>query len=353
MLKAEYRKHILNFNFPAGTSRGVLQNKPSWIIRVSDKNCEISGFGEVSIIPGLSIDDPDKIEDEIKKYCLLINKSEALYPIIPDSFPAVRFGFETAIADFIKGGKGLLFRSPFTNGEQSIKINGLIWMNDFDSMVEQIDEKISSGFSCIKLKIGAIDFDKEIEILRYLRERYSALNITIRVDANGAFSPDEALEKIKAISQYNIHSIEQPIKQGLISEMEKICRKAKVPVALDEELIGISRYENKERIISAIRPQYIILKPSLLGGFHSSEEWISIADKYKTQWWVTSALEGSIGLNAISQWTFTLNSEMYQGLGTGKLFSNNFTSSLLIKNGTLLFDPKIESDWDKIFDIEK
>jgi len=231
-----------------------------------------------------------------------------------------------------------LFPSEFTKGEKSIPINGLVWMGTKEFMKIQIKEKISSGFSCIKMKIGAIDFDTELELLTSIRKEFSSKDIELRVDANGAFTPKEALEKLKHLSALEIHSIEQPIKQGQFEEMALLCEQTPLPIALDEELIGVFSETKKEEILQIIQPQFIILKPSLIGGFQGSTEWIEKAIKYNVSWWITSALESNVGLNAIAQFTYTLQNKMPQGLGTGGLYANNFEAPLEIEKGNLHYN---------------
>jgi len=236
-------------------------------------------------------------------------------------------------------GRRILFPSSFTLGKTAIDINGLVWMGEFDFMKRQIREKIEAGYTCIKLKIGAIEFDEELELVRNVRNEFSENDIEIRVDANGAFSPEDALGKLEQLSEYDLHSIEQPIKQGHWENMAELCEQTPLPIALDEELIGVNEFEQKKTLLRTISPHYIILKPSLVGGFQSSEEWIGIAEKNNIGWWVTSALESNIGLNAIAQWTYYLENKMPQGLGTGQLYTNNFESPLKITKGKLYFDP--------------
>jgi o-succinylbenzoate synthase len=345
MLHATYKKYALNFRKPAGTSRGVLLNKESYFISLTDDELPgISGIGECSILKGLSPDDRPDLEAKIRQSCR--NISEILQNPIESlsEWPAIRSGIEMAFIDLQNGGKRLLFPSTFTRGEGSIPINGLIWMGKPDDMIRQIDEKLGSGFRTIKMKIGSIEFEEELGLIRHIRKHHKANEIAIRLDANGAFQPGEALEKLKRLAEYDIHSIEQPIRQGQVETMAGLCNNSPVPIATDEELIGITRTVEKIRLLESIRPQYIILKPSLLGGFEASAEWIRLAEASGTGWWVTSALESNIGLNAIAQWTATLNNPLPQGLGTGGLFTNNFPSPLQVENGALHFNTC--NQWD-------
>jgi o-succinylbenzoate synthase len=345
MLQATYKKHTLNFKIPGGTSRGILTSKDSWYIIVSEtENPNIKGIGECSILPNLSIDDRPDFEEKLKEVVDNIDRHEYLLSEGLLEFPAIRFGLETAIRDLKQNGKRELFPSDFTSGKEGIAINGLIWMGDFAFMRKQIIEKIEAGFRCLKLKIGAIDFDEELRLLGLIRKDFNKTDLELRVDANGAFSPADALEKLKRLAEYKLHSIEQPIKQGQVLEMAHLCEKTPLPIALDEELIGITDEDILEALLRTINPQYIILKPSLLGGLDLSSLFIETAEEYGIGWWVTSALEGNIGLNAIAQWTFTLDNPMYQGLGTGQLFTNNIPSPLAIEDAALFYDPK--NEWD-------
>jgi L-alanine-DL-glutamate epimerase-like enolase superfamily enzyme len=242
----------------------------------------------------------------------------------------------------------LLFPSNFTSGKESIEINGLIWMGTPEFMQQQITEKIAQGFRCVKLKIGALDFNKEVELLHSIRAKFSPSEIEIRVDANGGFDEINALDKINQIAGYQIHSIEQPIPKNMTDSMSVLCKNTPIPIALDEELIGIFSAEEKEALLLKIKPQFIILKPSFVGGFTGTLEWINLAKKHEIGWWITSALESNIGLNAIAQWTYLQQNNMPQGLGTGGLYTNNIDASLEVKDGKLWYNPSIE--WKVNFD---
>ncbi|MBT8244496.1 MAG: o-succinylbenzoate synthase [Winogradskyella sp.] len=335
-MKAKYYQYILDFKRPSGTSRGVMTTKETWFIILEENGKK--GIGECGILRGLSIDDRPDFEDKLKWLCDNINLGlEKLLSELVE-FPSIQFGLEIAFKSLNSDNTFILFPSKFAKGVDSININGLVWMGDEAFMRQQIEEKIDSGFNCIKLKIGAIDFQTELDILKSIRREFSVSDIQLRVDANGAFQPNEALEKLKKLSEYQLHSIEQPIKPKQFSDMAMLCKASPLDIALDEELIGVFSGEEKEEIISTIKPQYIILKPSLIGGITGSQSWIDIAESHKVEWWITSALESNIGLNAIAQWTYTLNNKMPQGLGTGSLFANNFQSPLSVKNGTLQYD---------------
>ena len=332
---ATYKKYKFLFKIPGGTSRGILHEKNSWFLIL--KNNSKVGVGECSVINGLSLDDPSKIESKLDWICLNINIDPLLLFKELINFPAIVFGLEMALKAVDSENENVLFPSAFTNGKNSIPINGLVWMGDIDFMKSQVDLKLYEGYRCLKLKIGALDFDKEYSLLKSIRDKYSSSELEIRLDANGAYSYKDSLRILNKLSELNIHSIEQPIKAGQIKQMSELCISSPIPIALDEELIGINSIEDKIKLIEEIKPQYIILKPSLIGGFKSSEEWINILPN-STKYWVTSALESNVGLSAISQWVYTLNCSLPQGLGTGSLFSNNFSSPLSIKNAKLHYN---------------
>ncbi len=337
-MKASYKKHILNFKRPSGTSRGVLNTKETYFLILRTE--EGFGVGECGLLRGLSVDDRPDYEEELAGVCenIELGVSEAdLYEAL-EEFPSIQFGVETAFKSLHSKNPFELFPSEFTNGEASIPINGLVWMGDKVFMKQQISEKLKEGFTCIKMKIGAIGFKTEIELLKSIRTEFFASEVELRVDANGAFSPKEALEKLKVLSDLQLHSIEQPIKQGQWQEMARLCEETPLPIALDEELIGVFSEEEKTKLLDTIKPQFIILKPSLVGGFRGSDTWINLAEKHNAGWWITSALESNVGLNAISQYTFTKNSKLPQGLGTGSLYTNNIDSPLKVSNGALHYN---------------
>lgn len=345
MLKANFYKHILHFKRPAGTSRGVMHEKPVWYLVVwDDARPEIRGIGECSPLAGLSCDDRPGYEAMIHWTASRIHlPPEIIYSELTP-WPSIRFGVEMALRDLSLGGNRILFPSGFTAGEQAIPINGLVWMGNMEFMLREVEERLSKGFRVIKMKVGAIDFKNECDILAGLRERYDGDRIEIRLDANGAFSVDEAPGKLEYLSRFSIHSIEQPIRAGQPEAMAELCRKSPIPVALDEELIGIHDYRGKEELLRMIHPRYIILKPSLLGGFTGSLDWIRLAEKLHIGWWITSALESNIGLNAIAQWTATLGNPLPQGLGTGSLYTNNIPAPLKVEGGALHYDSRLV--WD-------
>lgn len=357
VVQARAVPYLLHFKFEAGTSRGVLTAKESFLVECSSPDFPgFKGYGEAGPLPGLSIDD---VPDFGVQFAVLLQSLDGvrfstdtddlllqLKAIVPDRFPSMRFALETALLDLVHGGKRKILPNEFYEKRRSIPINGLVWMNDFKHMWQQIETKIADEYRCIKIKIGAIDFSQECDLLGMIREKFPASEISIRVDANGAFTAEEALGKLMRLSAYDIHSIEQPIKAGNVAEMARICAESPVPVALDEELIGIYSVEEKIALLTSIRPQYIILKPTLLGGIQASKEWIQLAEGLGIGWWITSALEGNIGLNSIAQFTSTYLPKMPQGLGTGQLYQNNIASPLYISDGHLIYGPS--DGWEDI-----
>ncbi|MES2863933.1 MAG: o-succinylbenzoate synthase [Bacteroidota bacterium] len=341
-MKATYKKYILNFKRPSGTSRGVLTEKETWFLLL-EENGKI-GIGECGLLRGLSVDDRPDYEEKLKWVCqnIHLGKDKLWQELL--EFPSIQFGVEMAFLSLQSETPFELFRSDFTKGKDAITINGLVWMGEEAFMKQQIEEKLADGFTCIKLKIGAIDFQQELDLLAFIRKHFDEKTIEIRVDANGAFLPNEALEKLQLLSHYQLHSIEQPIKAGQFEAMQQLCEQTPFPIALDEELIGVFTYEDKVKLLETIQPQYIILKPSFIGGIKGSLEWIEIAEKRNIGWWMTSALESNIGLNAIAQFTYTLNNKMPQGLGTGGLYTNNFDCPLEIKKGQLVYNNELS--WD-------
>ncbi|MFC5411892.1 o-succinylbenzoate synthase [Larkinella bovis] len=348
-LKANFFKYTLHFTFEAGTSRGVLNEKDSYFVRISDDDDpDVVGWGECAPLRGLSIDDRPDFAEQLRHTCDLFNQLDLqlfhwnvpiFLQLISDQLPSIQFGFETAMRDFINGGERTVFKNEFGTGEKAIPINGLVWMGKPEVMRRQIEEKLEAGYTTIKLKIGALDFQQECALIESIRSRFGADQIAIRVDANGAFSVDDALEKLKQLATYQIHSIEQPIRPGQFDSMTELCRQSPVPIALDEELIGHMEYVDRTRLLKRLQPQFITLKPSLLGGFIHCDQWIEIASRLGIGWWITSALESNIGLNAIAQYTAQFKNPLPQGLGTGQLYHNNLESPLTIDRGFLKTDP--------------
>jgi o-succinylbenzoate synthase len=333
-LKLSFEPRALQFKKAAGTSRGTMLEKKLWLLRAEFEGK--MGVGECSVIPGLSPDysDDTQFESVLTKLCG-DPQSFLFSPEKLANYPSILFGLETAVIDLMNGSSGILFPSEFTAGKRGIPINGLVWMGDPEDMQEQIESKLAAGFTCIKMKVGAIDFEEEIRLLKSIRDRYSKEQITIRVDANGAFTETEALEKLGRLAELDIHSIEQPLAAGQNDAYERLCASTPVPIALDESLIGIHSIADKLGLLRKIKPQFIILKPSLHGGLKGTREWIHVANQLGIPFWITSALESNIGLNAIAQFTATLNPTLPQGLGTGGLFVENFPSSMFIDNGYL------------------
>jgi o-succinylbenzoate synthase len=339
MFQYHIHPRLLDFIIPAGTSRGVMKQKKSWLIELHDTNTKNTGWGECSIIENLSPDFTNEVYylNQLNKALSDLRENEFDLASL-NNMPSIKFGIETAMISLKSSNPFNLFDTPFSNGDEGILINGLIWMGNIDFMQKQIETKLLQGFSCLKLKIGALRFEDELQIIARIRKKFSPEILEIRVDANGAFSYDSTLVKLAQLSKYHIHSIEQPIKAGNWIEMCSLCANTPIPIALDEELIGTSNKEQKKQLLNTIRPQYIILKPSLLGGFESCTTWIELAEKKGIQWWITSALESNLGLNAIAQYASTFPLKIPQGLGTGSLYSNNIPSPLMVVGEKLMYD---------------
>ena len=344
-LKFNFFERNLQFHFEAGTSRGILTSKKSYFFEIQQLGKKY--IGEAGPLKGLS---PEFQEDLMEEFILSIQNqlkfgipqtiAELKGQLTKHPFkePSFQMAFEMAFLAYVNQKEEIYFNNSFSQGKSSLPINGLIWMGSPDFMLHQIEEKLQEGYSCLKLKIGAIDFETELSILKGIRKKYSSKEITLRVDANGAFASKEALTKLNQLDTYELHSIEQPIKAGQWPEMAELIRKSPIPIALDEELIGVRNLQDKIKLLETIKPPYIILKPSLLGGFFETEEWINLAEERNIAWWITSALESNFGLNAIAQFTANFPVTMPQGLGTGKLYTNNFTSSLRISKGNLMYE---------------
>ncbi len=338
-LAASFSKHRLNFKFEAGTSRGILKSKDSYFLKVwDDQNPHCTGLGEAGPLKGLS-PDYGQVSGYMKDLCSLIGsfKIPACHEeiwglvdqIVSPEAPSVRFALECALIDLINGGQKILFEGNFTKGKQTVPINGLVWMGSFEFMKEQVDRKIAEGYQCIKIKIGAIDFDQECALLDYIRTNYRA-DISLRVDANGAFTAENITTKLSVLAPFNLHSIEQPVMPGQMELIKKICAISPVPIAFDEELIGVNQPGERQKLLSYAQPQFIVLKPTLLGGLKAASDWIGLAEDLGIGWWITSALESNVGLNALAQFTANANPGIAQGLGTGKLFHNNVPPDHLV-----------------------
>lgn len=344
--------HTLKFKFKAGTSRGSYTEKKSWFIKVwRADNPEVFGLGECGPLPGLSPDDSENFQTDLQNSLnhsldqLGENLTEAIIfdaiRKVDPKLPSVKFGLETALLDLKNGGQRKILACDFYQGHHPIPINGLIWMGEKDFMMQQVKDKIEDGFTCIKIKVGAIDHEEEMEVIRFIRNRFPVDDMTIRLDANGAYTKKNVFPILEAFSKYGIHSIEQPVRQGQPELMQKVCAQSPIPIALDEELIGKT---DKEVLLDSIRPTYIILKPTLIGGIRETLDWIRVAEQRKTGWWMTSLLESNIGLNSIAQLASYLKVSMPQGLGTGQLYENNILSPLKVENGNIVYDPS--EPWD-------
>lgn len=361
-LQASFNKRIFHFSFDARTSRGSMKDKTSWFIKVwNSTQPELKGVGECGPLAGLSPDHAPDLQEKIEEIVNRFNTQALDIPSVANlselhsfltrslgidivKYPSILFAFETALLDLLNGGHKVIFNNPFMQGTP-IPINGLIWMGGLDFMLQQIEIKIRDGFRCVKLKVGGIDFEKECDVLQYIRRKYFRENITIRLDANGAFRSGDAMYKLNELVKYDVHSIEQPLKPGS-PEMAELCRTSPIPIALDEELIGITKRKEKEDLLARLKPAYIILKPTLHGGLYSCQEWIQIAENQNIGCWITSALESNIGLNAIAQFTAQYFIHMPQGLGTGMLYTDNIDSPLTVNKGFLSYDHDLP--WDEI-----
>ena len=363
MLFAEYITHRLSFRFDAGTSKGILHERKIFVIKLHFTiRPDVAGYGECATIPHISPDDHPDYERYLKHTCAQINRSQTSHlsswedPInwvyrvldscMPEDFPSINFGFETALLDLVHGGKRIIFPSDYVKGKIRLPINGLVWMNTIEQMRKEAFSKIQDGFQCIKFKIGAINWEEELDLLHEIRNSEHGKEIILRVDANGAFHPETALDKLNQLAHLNLHSIEQPIAKGQWQAMAKLCHESPFPIALDEELSGLKTKEEKELLLDTIKPQYIVLKPSMVGGLAHTAEWIELAQARNIGWWITSALESNIGLNAIAQFTAQYDFQMHQGLGTGNLYEVNFNSPIQVKNAYLQYNPRMA--WENL-----
>ena len=330
----EIEERTLHFKQPAGTSRGIYTTRQIWLVRLKDGKRE--GIGECAPLPDLSCDAIPDYAEVLARFCEKFCQTGVLDDEALRDYPSMRFGLETALLNLRHG--ACLFDTAFSHGEEGIPINGLVWMGNYEEMLYRMEEKLEKGFRCVKLKIGAIDFDQELELVKHIRERFSFHEVELRLDANGAFPYEEALYKLELLSQYAIHSIEQPIKAGQWAYMAELCRESPLPIALDEELIGVNDPEMKAYMLHIIKPRYIILKPSLHGGMTGCREWIEAARELGVGSWITSALESNIGLDAIAQFASHVYGDairMPQGLGTGQLFTDNIPMPLEIRGDQL------------------
>ena len=370
MYKIDISERTLHFKQPAGTSRGVYTTRHSYYLTLtSDELPGVEGVGECATLPDLSCDAKPEYEMTLRQVCQMVEQMGRIPYDMIRAYPSITFGLETAFASFFDAAKKFLeivpaegasssemlkqkgvsvpagmenltdlFDSPFGRGEEGITINGLVWMGTYEEMLARLEEKLQAGFHCVKLKIGAIDFFKELDLIKRIRDVYTQQQVELRVDANGGFLPENAMNQLEALAKYDIHSIEQPIKQHQWPKMAQLCRETPLPIALDEELIGVNVRSMKEALLDTIRPQYIILKPSLHGGIYGCNEWIQLANQRGIGSWITSALESNIGLNAIAHYAAKVygpNVEMPQGLGTGQLFTHNIPMPLEIRGDKL------------------
>jgi o-succinylbenzoate synthase len=338
-LLASYKKYALRFKKPAGTSRGYLYRQDNYFIRLARRdNPTCFGLGECGPLAGLSLDDRPDLERRLARICDDINRGRSPDDFDLADFPALAFGLEMARLDLQNGGQRILFETPFSRGEVSLPIHGLIWMAGREGLLKQVHQKVEAGFRCLKLKVGALDFEAECAVLNFIREAYPPDQIEIRLDANGAFKPDEALDKLNRLAQYQLHSIEQPVKPGQWPTLTGLCAKSPIPIALDEELIGLQTAADRQMLLETVKPRYLVLKPTLIGGFAAAECWIKEAEALGMGWWVNSALESNVGLNAIAQWTASLKPTMVQGLGTGGLYTNNIPSPIRLGGAALIHE---------------
>lgn len=343
MYHIEISERTLHFKQPAGTSRGVYTTRHSYYLTLtSDEKPGIKGIGECATLPDLSCDAKPEYDLTLRQICQMVEQMGKIPYDMLRPYPSILFGLETAFAQLEANGSTCLFDTPFGHGEEGITINGLVWMGTYDEMYERLEEKLKAGFHCVKLKIGAIDFFKELDLIKHIRQVFTKEQIELRVDANGGFTPENAMSRLEALAQYDIHSIEQPIRQHQWPQMAELCRNTPLPIALDEELIGVNVRSMKEALLDTIHPQYIILKPSLHGGMYGSTEWIELARQRGIGSWITSALESNVGLNAIAHFaakTYGPHVNMPQGLGTGQLFTDNIPMPLTIKGDQLIYEP--------------
>lgn len=370
MYKIEISERTLHFKQPAGTSRGVYTTRHSYYLTLTlDELPGVEGVGECATLPDLSCDAKPEYEMTLRQVCQMVEQMGRIPYDMIRAYPSITFGLETAFASFFDAAKKFLeivpaegasssemlkqkgvsvpagmenltelFDSPFGRGEEGITINGLVWMGTYEEMLARLEEKLQAGFHCVKLKIGAIDFFKELDLIKRIRDVYTKEQVELRVDANGGFLPENAMSQLEALAKYDIHSIEQPIKQHQWPKMAQLCRETPLPIALDEELIGVNVRSMKQALLDTVRPQYIILKPSLHGGIYGCNEWIELANQRGIGSWITSALESNIGLNAIAHYAakvYGSNVKMPQGLGTGQLFTDNIPMPLEIRGDKL------------------
>ena len=339
-LQYTIKDHTLEFIRDAKTSRNTFKERKIHLVELLDPVTGSKGIGEAAPLQLLSVDDVPDYKDHLEALTGQLCEGTPYNELELENFPSIAFGLETALLD-LHNSNGRLFSTPFTQGEASIPINGLVWMSDLEEMEKEAFRKVEEGYNCIKFKVGAQDFDGECRMLESIRKQHSAFNLEIRLDANGAFDPSEAPEQLKELRRFEVHSIEQPIGPRLWDDMARLCHNPLIPIALDEELIGLKPAQYAEKMLKTVRPQYLILKPNLIGGLAASDLWIEFAQKMGIKWWATSALESNVGLNAIAQWVSQYDNSLHQGLGTGKLYCNNLPSLLVLKSGRMYFKTSV------------
>lgn len=345
MLRARWIERHLEPHFTLGTSKGAITTRTVWyLIAWQHDRPEVRGIGEAALFPGHSKEFPADVKTKLLELCMDTSNWERRLTDDLVDVPSVRFAVEQCLKDLAAGGTKTLFPSEFTLGRQAIPINGLVWMGDKATMKQRIREQIDGGYTTVKMKIGAIGIEDELDLLKAVRSEYRASDLILRVDANGAFNAQQAPDVLNRLADLQVHSIEQPVAPGLYEVMAELCSNSPIPIALDEDLIGLNTHDAKVDLLDNLKPQYIVIKPSLVGGWAATQEWIDLAKARKIGWWITSALESSIGLNAIAQYTATLNVTMAQGLGTGKVYANNIPSPLMAEKGFLRYRP--EAEWD-------
>ncbi len=349
MIRATWKEITLTPRFPLGTSKGVIQERTVWyLIAWDEARPQLRGIGEAALFPGHSKEFPAEVRTKLLELCNnTSNWAQRLNDDLVD-VPSVRFAVEQCLRDLAVSGSKELFPSAFTLGRKGIPINGLVWMGDKASMRERIKAQIEAGSRCVKMKIGAIGMEDELALLAEVRGMFSAKDLTLRVDANGAFSQADALPVLWRLAQLDVESIEQPIAPGLFEAMAELCANTPLPIALDEDLIGLNTRDAKKDLLDHLRPQHIVIKPSLVGGWAAAQEWIQLASERNIGWWITSALESSIGLNAIAQWTATLGVTIPQGLGTGSVYTDNIPSPLRVEHGELRYRPELAWELDRL-----
>lgn len=342
---ATYKKYTLQFKKPADTSRGALHTKETYFLFLRDPDDPTRfGLGEASPLPGLSLDDGPDFESKVADLCRKLNQGQSPAEIDLAEVPALAFGLETALLDWQGGGTRRLFDTEFSGGTASLPTHGLIWMADRAGILQQVHDKVAQGFRCIKLKVGALDFAEEVALLADIRRAYPPEQIELRLDANGAFTPEHALDRLNALAAFDIFALEQPLPPGQWPALAEVCAASPIAIALDEELIGRRTLAEKRALLETIKPQHLVLKPSLIGGFTAAEEWLSLAQHFKIGWWVNSMLESNVGLSAICQWVSALPATVTHGLGTGQLFGNNIPSPLRLEGAVLRYD--FSTQWD-------